>query len=267
MELERDRLERGKARYSLHNSAEWKEDEHPRAEDGKFGSGEGSAGESKDGNESETESEDTSDISESNISTDMAKDILTGDEPIPDGWYVHGRSTDKKIESTSYAIEMTQDIDIGNQYAGNQGNVYLMKPKPNAVVADFSSDSKDMDQFIENIGTVYEWYENDELDQETREMFDEIIGDIKSATGEEDVDFDMLSDQIRSAFAPESIVDSAGAYDNPTWMGLLTFYQAPQLDNWPDFINTPDGAVMPPGALPKIDTINLTEKSGGYRNR
>jgi hypothetical protein len=46
MELERDRLARGKARYSLHNSAEWKEDEHPRADDGKFGSG-GSSNEGK----------------------------------------------------------------------------------------------------------------------------------------------------------------------------------------------------------------------------
>lgn len=39
MELEADRLARGKRLYSFRNSAEWKEDEHPRADDGKFGSG------------------------------------------------------------------------------------------------------------------------------------------------------------------------------------------------------------------------------------
>jgi hypothetical protein len=39
LELEKDRLARGKRLYSLRNSSEWKEDEHPRADDGKFGSG------------------------------------------------------------------------------------------------------------------------------------------------------------------------------------------------------------------------------------
>jgi hypothetical protein len=47
IELRSDRLDRGKARYSLRNSAEFKEEEHPRAEDGKFGSG-GSKGETED---------------------------------------------------------------------------------------------------------------------------------------------------------------------------------------------------------------------------
>lgn len=39
IELQADRLHRGEIRYSLRNAAEFKEDEHPRAEDGKFGSG------------------------------------------------------------------------------------------------------------------------------------------------------------------------------------------------------------------------------------
>ena len=38
VELERDRLERGRRKYSL-NNAEFKELDHPRGEDGKFGSG------------------------------------------------------------------------------------------------------------------------------------------------------------------------------------------------------------------------------------
>ena len=41
IELEKDRIARGNRKYSLRN-AEWKESDHPRADDGKFGSGGGS---------------------------------------------------------------------------------------------------------------------------------------------------------------------------------------------------------------------------------
>jgi hypothetical protein len=47
IELRGDRLSRGAVRYSLRNSAEFKEDEHPRAADGKFGSGGSSEGKNK----------------------------------------------------------------------------------------------------------------------------------------------------------------------------------------------------------------------------
>jgi hypothetical protein len=38
VELERDRLERGRRKYSL-NNAEFKESDHPRGESGRFGEG------------------------------------------------------------------------------------------------------------------------------------------------------------------------------------------------------------------------------------
>jgi hypothetical protein len=46
MIFERDRLEAGRKRYSLQNATFFREEDHPRAEDGKFGKG-GGGGESK----------------------------------------------------------------------------------------------------------------------------------------------------------------------------------------------------------------------------
>ena len=54
MIFERDRLEAGRKRYSLQNATVFREEDHPRADDGKFGTG---GGEATDGGEKDSFSE------------------------------------------------------------------------------------------------------------------------------------------------------------------------------------------------------------------
>jgi GNAT superfamily N-acetyltransferase len=79
MIFERDRLAVGKARYSLQNSGAFKEEEHPRADDGKFGKGGGGDSNTSAGKEKFTE----------NMNIEIADDglsVMSGDSFVKVGF-------------------------------------------------------------------------------------------------------------------------------------------------------------------------------------
>jgi hypothetical protein len=125
IELERDRLARGKALYSLHNSAEWKEGEHPRAKDGKFGSGGDSKNKSDDARSPEQikelyEMEDDSAIREKVSVKSIDSVGIKKDGPIPEGVILHGSdssSGDMEIENKNdRAFSASTDWNVLNRY-------------------------------------------------------------------------------------------------------------------------------------------------------
>lgn len=112
IELERDRLERGRRKYSLHNS-DWKEEDHPRADDGKFGIG---------GNES----------SGGDGTDNLKKWIKDSKIKNPDGspkkiYHGTSKNVDKlDQEKSSGMIWLTGDKEYADYFAGKNGKTIEM---------------------------------------------------------------------------------------------------------------------------------------------
>lgn len=138
---------------------------------------------------------------------------------VPEGWYVHGRFGQRELRSDA-PILMTKNWSVADHYAGREGSRWLIRPRENAKVLNLESqNSKDMDLIVKK---ALEDYHDGNLpyDKELKGRTDAEIGE-----------------EIRSAFAPEAIVESAQAYDNVDWHNWL-------VDRFePDFIVTPDGAL------------------------
>lgn len=178
----------------------------------------------------------------SRFSAQDAYAIVEGqeDSAIPDGWFVHGRSRSTKL-SLDWPIQMTQRAEVAGQYAGSEGSVWALKPKRGAKVLVFGYESNDMNTFVQALRPLYEserhpvreWAEAAELDS-----------------------FEALEEAVRNDFAPDRIVDSAGAFDDPGgMMNLLEYYPG----GWPTMVETPDGAVVIPGMIDSMETVNLTD--------
>jgi hypothetical protein len=137
-----------------------------------------------------------------------------------DGWYVHGRARRGDLD-TGNVIQGTQLPDVATQYAGKQGgSVWAMRPAPDAKVLDFTSDAT---------ADVRRTTAQALMDYRAGSLpFDR---DLTGTTGRE------MSSEIRQALAPDSIVNSAGAFDNPEWVNWLADRTRA------GFIRTPDGAV------------------------
>jgi hypothetical protein len=196
-------------------------------------------------------------------SKEFAEKLLDGEVPLPDGMYVHGRRPGKEYGNDEWPTLFSTNIDTAKSYAGNGGSVWLAKPSAHATVADFFNEhSEDMNRFIEKLHGIWELYKKDELNQEDRDLIETIYNDISAATDEDEVSFDTFEREVRQAFAPRDIVDTAGAYDNPDWWALLKFYNE---DGGPDWIITPNGAVMMPGRKDAIESYNLTEQANRTR--
>lgn len=112
IELEAERLARGNARYSLRNSAEWKEEDHPRAEDGKFGTG----GSSKEKKETKAKK-----IIQTSVPPTMKKYGIDGNKP---AILYHG--TKRQYDT----IDLSK---TGTSSGTTEGwGAYLSSSKPNA---------------------------------------------------------------------------------------------------------------------------------------
>lgn len=186
----------------------------------------------------------SSSLKQSGISKQDAIDILGGDKEIPSGWYVHGRSRSKKL-SDKWVIQMTRDIDVATSYAGENGSVWIIRPKNSAV--DFTHENTaDMDLFIAELKDRFESGES--------QAIQEVADSIELATGKS-VDFDVFEADVRNNFTPSKIVDTAMAYDSDVYLNLLEHYPG----GFPAFIHTPDGAVSLPGMKDEIDAVSLTD--------
>jgi hypothetical protein len=178
------------------------------------------------------------------ITKQKAQKILEGEQGIPEGWFVHGRKGRQDID-TNFVKQMTRNIDVANGYAGEGGSVWLIKPNAKTKIADFTHpESKDMDEFIKNIKSRF---------NSPEELLDKY-----NLKGAMDPDWDSIESYLRNDFTPSNIVSSAQAFDDADITNILENYPG----GFPDFVKTPDGAILMPGSEGKIDKINLTGKIG-----
>jgi len=143
---------------------------------------------------------------------------------IPEGWFVHGRFGRKDLD-TGRVTQLTRDWDVARQYAGKQGSMWMIRPRESARVIDLSNESTAR-QIAEKMLDAYR-------DGTLPGGLDEIV-----RIALEEYDSDTVIDQLVKSIAPESIVESAGFFDDedfPYWLwDSLGF----------DFAITPDGAVV-----------------------
>jgi len=139
---------------------------------------------------------------------------------VPDGWLVHGRAQRGDLD-TGNVLQGTQDTNVSLRYAGDRnGSVWAMRPHEDARVLDFTSENApDLRRVT---AQALRQYREGEL------PFD---GDLTSKNPR------FMSQQIRQSFAPESIVNSAGAFDNANWVNWLAE------NSKAGFVRTPDGGV------------------------
>jgi len=175
---------------------------------------------------------------------DIAEKVLETRE-LPEGTYIHGRDKRFKFGEMG-SVLLTKDIETAESYAGDEGEIWLISPKKGTRVVDYSNrHTADMDTLIKTM-------------KEMGDVPDIIAGDISSATGVDfnDVTWEVAEPYIREAFAPESIIDSAEAFESEwsEWAALgIGDYENISI------IKTPDGAVV--YDLNNINKIELRDKT------
>lgn len=143
---------------------------------------------------------------------------------VPDGWYVHGRAKAGDLD-TGHVIQATRDPDVALRYAGeNGGSVWALQPGEGRAMDFTSINTPD----ARALGArALRDFRSGEAPM--------IVDDAISALGTKQPR--VLSENIRSSFAPDDIVNSAQAFDNPDYVRWLENRFSP------DFVHTPDGAV------------------------
>jgi hypothetical protein len=181
-------------------------------------------------------------------------DILDNAGEIPEGWFLHGRNPGKKFGASEYPTQLTRSANVAKSY-GSKGEIWAAKPKESAKVANFfSPTSKDMRKFLQNIKEAHAEATGEGLLSPIQDVLDEIA--TAKGISPDDLDIDEALAEIGKAFSPSDIVNSAEAYDNPAFTSLLEYFGSPRGQAWPDWIHTPDGAVMLPGSE-GIETYRL----------
>lgn len=196
------------------------------------------------------------------LSQEEASAILDREKPIPGGWYVHGRSPGVEFVNDSWPTMFSNDIETAKYY-GRRGSVWMAIPSDDAVVLDFEGmRTPDMNRFMKNMEQVHRWYQDELLDSETYEAYASVLEGVSGGRGIpiDELGWDTIEEALREEFTPEDIVDTARAYDSADFLNLLQFAITTR-SNWPDFIKTPDGAVLIPGS-DKVVAVNLTEDAG-----
>ena len=116
---------------------------------------------------------------------------------IPIGYYVSGRSNYHRKDD--YGIwQSTNDWNVAEQYAGNDGYIALYTPKNNANIIDL----RDYNKRKKIIDKLVDDYENNKLDSELEDLISYVL------------DEGNIEDLIDELY-PDDIVSSAEFYDNP----------------------------------------------------
>lgn len=124
---------------------------------------------------------------------------------IPDGWLVHGRATGDTLEGST--PQLSEDWGVAEQYSGESGSKWMIKIDDKDKTMDLSSlNNEDMEKVVKKAIKDYR-EENDS----------KFIDDVYGALGDDATD-DEIEDLVHDSFAPDDIVDSAKAYDNPDWI-------------------------------------------------
>ena len=225
IELRSDRLARGEARYSLRNSVEFKEDEHPRAEDGKFGSGGSSKEEkSKDENISEDHDKKSSSISKitpEDIPATMKKYGIDGSKPIT---IYHGsKSKFNKIDLSKTGSANATTEGWGSYLSADSANakrfgdnIHKIKLKPEDM-GKFLDINKPMSQQTpyvkEHLAKVVKQYGSPSDEMITLMTFRLINDPVFSDTWKKEKWFSELSlKSVRSS--PDKIKDTIDSIDD-----------------------------------------------------
>lgn len=186
--------------------------------------------------------------------------VLSGEKEVPEGWFVHGRSPEKAFGNSDTPTLFSRDIPTAKMYAGKQGDVWMSRPMKNSDVADFSSPySDDMNKFVSNLRPYFDKGTVPEINA-VKEQFANALG-----VGGDSIGWEAFERELRKAFSPRDIVNSAEAFDDDVVWSLLDLYKG-KWGSWPDFVMTPNGAVSIPGRSSKLENINLTNLSKMGKN-
>lgn len=214
----------GFEKTSFQNS-EFKEEDHPRAADGKFGTG---------GGKSKKEAPKVAkDITSEQAAQYRKKGI------VPEGWFVHGRAGRQDLD-TGNVIQLSKDWDVAEQYAGKKGSQWMLAPKDEESVMDLTDESVRS----KIIGKLSSEYSSGKLGN----GFPEVRDLIESQGDDDDSVAKVLSD-LGESLNPENIVDSAGWHDNQD----LVYWLYERFN--PGMVQTNDGAVV--YDLSKMKTVKV----------
>lgn len=229
VELQADRLARGAVRYSLKNSAEFKEEDHPRAADGKFGSG----GSSKEKDKESTDESKKTDKSDNKI----AKETMGGKLPKsfsergPNIYFHSGDAKGVKGKIDDYGMAYLDDGTLGyapeiGDNSGNEEKVWRMKIKDDAITfkVDFDSVKKITEK-------AFEAYDKNQLD-------DEQINTIETLLDNTDGDKEKAIERFSESMSPNEIGNES-AWDIPENAHLIA-----ELMGYPDVVEFEHGALL-----------------------
>lgn len=150
---------------------------------------------------------------------------------VPDGWYVHGRAERQSLRE-DYSVQLTRRWEIAEQYSGfsngkENGSMWMIKPRSNAKVVDFSNS----DVSNEWAKKAIDAHQNDLLLQYSD--FDDVVSDVIRQHGVGDEGVEALAAEMN----PIDIVESARLFDVPGFTGWLLH------ENYVDLCITEDGGV------------------------
>lgn len=167
----------------------------------------------------------------SGASDDLIRRLYEERQPLPPGWYVHGRSGQEALRDDA-VIQMTRDYDTAEFYGGS-GSGWALTPASGARVLDFGEGSSSRD---------------------LRRVAQLMMADYRKGTLPSSIEAMLppnpgVNDFFRAAaeFAPNRIVESAGAFDDVSAVNWLWEKAGA------DFVRTPDGAVaLHPDAVRQV---------------
>lgn len=162
IELQADRLARGSVRYSLKNSKEWEESEHPRAADGKFGSGGSKSSEESKSKDKQIESPQFKQwFGDSKVIDDSGKPLVM----------YHGASLkfdEFDPEHTHGMIWLSGNKEYSDSFAGDKGNVLQTYAKiENPLDVSEFTEEKGLDEWesiLSDMGIDISGLDRDEMD-------------------------------------------------------------------------------------------------------
>lgn len=163
------------------------------------------------------------------VGDDAIKALYEARAPLPEGWFVHGRSGAEGLRDDA-VIMGTRDYDVMESY-GRNGSGWALAPREDTKVLDLSGDTRDLRKVAQSMMADHR---QGRLPHDMETMLPESpkVSDFYDAA---------------AAFSPRRIVDSAEAFDNVPMVNWL----------WDrtkaGFIRTPDGAVaMHPDAVRSV---------------
>jgi lambda family phage portal protein len=187
-------------------ASEFDESKIKRDDDGKFGSGGG-------GGKQTQQNVSTKSIEGSTPSEWREK------RELPDGWFVHGRAGRQDLQ-TSNVLQLTQDWDVSEQYAGQDGSEWMITPSKNASIADMADE-----EIAQQIASKFlQAYKNGELSPE--------LDDIAASIREDDIE------SFLEELNPDDIVDSAKMWDSREFCAWV--YDTIGID----FVTVDSGAIV-----------------------